>query len=124
MPTRPGGTPAEGIRIVRDGVSRDTGTGDDRGMTTATWNGTVIAESDDIVTVEGNAYFPRASVREDVLRPSSTHTTCPWKGQASYYTLEVDGRTNPDAAWYYPEPKEAAREITGRVAFWRGVEVR
>ncbi len=93
-------------------------------MTTATWNGTVIAESDDIVTVEGNAYFPRSSVREDVLRPSSTHTVCPWKGTASYLTLEVDGRTNPDAAFYYPEPKDAAKEITGRVAFWRGVEVR
>ncbi|MGY1695988.1 MULTISPECIES: DUF427 domain-containing protein [unclassified Geodermatophilus] len=92
-------------------------------MTTATWNGTVIAESDDIVTVEGNAYFPRESVRSDVLRPSSTHTTCPWKGQASYYTLEVEGRVNPDAAWFYPEPKDAAKEITGRVAFWRGVEV-
>ncbi|MGY1726820.1 DUF427 domain-containing protein [Geodermatophilus sp. SYSU D01062] len=93
-------------------------------MTTATWNGTVIAESDDIVTVEGNAYFPRESVRADVLRPSSTHTTCPWKGRASYFSLEVDGQTNPDAAWYYPEPRDAAREITGRVAFWRGVEVR
>jgi uncharacterized protein (DUF427 family) len=93
-------------------------------MTTATWNGTVIAESDDIVTVEGNAYFPREAVRAEVLQPSSTHTTCPWKGEASYFTLEVDGRTNPDAAWYYPEPKDAAKEITGRVAFWRGVEVR
>jgi uncharacterized protein (DUF427 family) len=93
-------------------------------MTTATWNGTVIAESDDIVTVEGNAYFPRDSVREEVLRPSSTHTTCPWKGEASYFSLEVDGQVNPDAAWFYPEPKAAAEEITGRVAFWRGVEVR
>jgi uncharacterized protein (DUF427 family) len=92
-------------------------------MTTATWNGTVIAESDDIVTVEGNAYFPRESVRADVLRPSSKHTICPWKGEASYLTLEVDGQTNPDAAWYYPEPKDAAKEIAGRVAFWRGVEV-
>ncbi|SEO37942.1 DUF427 domain-containing protein [Trujillonella endophytica] len=93
-------------------------------MTTATWNGTVIAESDDIVLVEGNAYFPRASVREDVLRPSTTSTTCPWKGRASYFTIEVGGRTNPDAAWYYPQPKAAAAEITGRVAFWKGVEVR
>jgi uncharacterized protein (DUF427 family) len=93
-------------------------------MTTATWNGTVIAESDDIVTVEGNAYFPRASVRKDVLRPSSTHTTCPWKGEASYFSLEVDGQTNADAAWFYPEPKPAAEQITGRVAFWKGVEVR
>ena len=93
-------------------------------MATASWNGTVIAESDDIVTVEGNAYFPRAAVRDDVLRPSSTTTVCPWKGTASYYTLEVDGRTNPDAAWFYPEPKDAAAEIRDRVAFWRGVTVR
>ena len=83
----------------------------------------MLAESDDIVTVEGNAYFPREAVRADVLRPSPKHTTCPWKGEASYFTLEVDGQTNPDAAWYYPEPKDAAKEITGRVAFWRGVEV-
>ncbi|TFV74354.1 DUF427 domain-containing protein [Blastococcus sp. CT_GayMR19] len=93
-------------------------------MTTAIWNGAVIAESDDIVTVEGNAYFPRAAVREDVLRPSATHTLCPWKGTASYFHLEVDGQTNRDAAWYYPQPKDAATEITDRVAFWKGVEVR
>ena len=92
-------------------------------MTTATWNGTVIAQSDDIVTVEGNAYFPLESVRDGVLRPSETHTVCPWKGTASYYSVEVDGEVNPDAAWFYPEPKDAAKEITGRVAFWRGVEV-
>ena len=92
-------------------------------MTTATWNGTVIAESDDIVVVEGNAYFPREAVRDEVLRPSATHTVCPWKGTASYYSLEVDGQTNADAAWYYPEPKDAAKEITDRVAFWRGVTV-
>ncbi len=89
----------------------------------ATWKGAVLAESDDTVVVEGNYYFPRESLREDVLRPSETHTICPWKGTASYYTLEVDGQTNPDAAWYYPEPKDAAKEITGRVAFWRGVQV-
>ncbi len=93
-------------------------------MTTATWNGAVIAESDDIVTVEGNAYFPRAAVREDVLRPSDTHSVCPWKGTASYFDLEVDGKVNRDAVFYYPEPKDAARQITGRVAFWKGVEVR
>ena len=92
-------------------------------MATASWNGTVVAESDDIVTVEGNAYFPRESVREELLRPSDTHTICPWKGTASYYTLEVDGQTNPDAAWYYPEPKDAAAQIRGRVAFWKGVVV-
>jgi uncharacterized protein (DUF427 family) len=93
-------------------------------MTTATWNGVVVAESDDIVTVEGNAYFPRDAVREDVLRPSDHHTLCPWKGTASYYDLEVEGRVNKDAVWYYPTPKDAAKEIRGRVAFWHGVEVR
>ena len=92
-------------------------------MTTATWNGVVVAESDDIVTVEGNAYFPRDAVREDVLRPSDHHTFCPWKGTAAYYDLEVEGRVNKDAVWYYPTPKDAAKEITGRVAFWHGVEV-
>lgn len=93
-------------------------------MTTASWNGTVVAESDDIVTVEGNAYFPREAVRTEVLRASATNTFCPWKGTASYFDLEVDGQVNRDAAWYYPTPKDAAREITGRVAFWKGVEVR
>jgi uncharacterized protein (DUF427 family) len=97
--------------------------GDHRSMTTATWNGTVIAESDDIVTVEGNAYFPIESVREDVLRPSDKHSVCPWKGKASYYSLQVDGQVNRDAAWYYPEPKDAAKQITGRVAFYKGVKV-
>ena len=92
-------------------------------MTTATWNGTVIAESDDIVTVEGNAYFPRDSVRGEFLQPSDTTTVCPWKGTASYLSLEVDGQLNADAAWFYPEPKDAAKEISGRVAFWKGVEV-
>ncbi len=77
-------------------------------MTTARWNGTIVAESDDTVVVEGNHYFPLSAVREGVLRPSDTHTVCPWKGTASYYTLDVDGATNPDAAWYYPEPKDAA----------------
>jgi len=89
----------------------------------ATWNGALIAESDDTVVVEGNHYFPRASVRADYLRDSDTHSVCPWKGTASYHSLEVDGKSNPDAAWYYPEPKEAAKEITDRIAFWRGVEV-
>jgi uncharacterized protein (DUF427 family) len=89
----------------------------------AIWNGSVVAESDDTVVVEGNHYFPPESVRAEVLEPSSTHTTCSWKGIASYYTLVVDGRRNIDAAWYYPEPKPAAAEITGRVAFWKGVTV-
>lgn len=89
----------------------------------AVWNGTVIAESDDTVVVEGNHYFPADSVDQGVLRPSSTTSVCPWKGTASYYTLEVDGAQNTDAAWFYPEPKDAAREITGRLAFWKGVTV-
>lgn len=89
----------------------------------ATWNSTVIAESDDTVVVEGNHYFPAASLDQALLRPSSTTSVCPWKGTASYYSLEVDGKTNPDAAWYYPAPKDAAAEITGRVAFWKGVKI-
>ena len=93
-------------------------------MTTANWNWTVVAESDDIVTVEGNASFPRDAVRAEVLRASATNSFCPWKGTASYFGLEVDGEVNRDAVWYYPTPKDAAREITGRVAFWKGVEVR
>ena len=89
----------------------------------AVWNGAVIAESADTVVVEGNHYFPLASVDESVLRPSETHTHCPWKGDASYYHLEVDGRLNADAAWFYPTPSEAAASIRGRVAFWKGVTV-
>ncbi len=89
----------------------------------AIWNGQVIAESDDTVIVENNHYFPRESVRADFITSSDTHTTCPWKGVASYYTLQVDGKSNVDAAWYYPDPKPAAREIAGRVAFWKGVQV-
>ncbi|HZB66093.1 MAG TPA: DUF427 domain-containing protein [Ornithinibacter sp.] len=89
----------------------------------AIWNGTVIAESDDTVVVEGNHYFPAESVDRSLLRPSDTHTVCPWKGTASYWSLEVDGRSNPDAAWYYPEPKEAAAQIRDHVAFWKGVTV-
>lgn len=90
----------------------------------ALWNGQVIAQSDDTVVVEGNHYFPADSVREDFLRPSATHSTCPWKGEASYHSLLVNGQENKDAAWFYPEPKEAARQIAGRVAFWKGVEIR
>jgi uncharacterized protein (DUF427 family) len=89
----------------------------------AIWNGAVIAESDDGVVVEGNYYFPLGSVRKDLLAPSGTHSTCPWKGQASYYDVVVDGKTNRDAAWYYPDPKPAAAAIAGRVAFWKGVRV-
>lgn len=93
-------------------------------MTEAIWNGQVIARSDDIVTVEGNAYFPRDAVTADVLRPSDTTSVCPWKGTAQYHTLVVDGAENRDAAWYYPDPKPAAAEIADRIAFWRGVTVR
>jgi uncharacterized protein (DUF427 family) len=89
----------------------------------ATWNGAVIAESDDIVKVEGNAYFPETALRKDVLLPSDHTSVCPWKGTANYYSLQVDGKTNPNAVWYYKTPKDAAAEIAGRVAFWKGVEV-
>ena len=89
----------------------------------AIWNGKVIAESDRYQSVEGNTYFPPQSVRQEYLKPSGTRTLCPWKGIAHYYTLEVDGKENPDAAWYYPEPKAAASHIRDHVAFWRGVTV-
>lgn len=89
----------------------------------ATWNGTVIAESDDTVIVENNHYFPLTSVKADYLLPSDTMTVCSWKGTANYYTLNVGGKTNPDAVWYYAEPKDAAKQIRGRVAFWKGVQV-
>ena len=92
-------------------------------MAKAEWNGALIAESDDTVVVEGNHYFPRDSVRMEYLVDSALHTTCGWKGQASYYSLEVDGATNRDAAWYYPAPKDAAKQIEGRIAFWKGVKV-
>jgi uncharacterized protein (DUF427 family) len=89
----------------------------------ATWNGQVIAESDDTVVVEGNHYFPAAALRREYVVESGTHTTCGWKGVASYYTLRVDGRENPDAVWYYPTPKAGAEAVAGRVAFWKGVQV-
>lgn len=92
-------------------------------MTKASWNGAVIAESKQTVVVEGNHYFPAEAVNTAYLRPSATHTTCPWKGVASYYDVVVDGRVNKDAAWYYPDPKPAAAQIAGRIAFWRGVKV-
>lgn len=89
----------------------------------ATWNGTTLAESDETVVVEGNHYFPPESIRQQYFLDSDTHTTCPWKGEASYRTIEVAGQSNPDAAWYYPAPKEAAANIRGHFAFWHGVEV-
>jgi uncharacterized protein (DUF427 family) len=92
-------------------------------MAKAIWNGVVLAESDETVVVEGNHYFPPDAVNREYLRESSRHTTCPWKGQASYYDVVVDGRVNRDAAWYYPTPKPAAAQIKDYVAFWRGVRV-
>ena len=92
-------------------------------MATASWNGTVLASSDDTVVVEGNHYFPRSAVVDGVLTESSTTSVCPWKGTASYHSVVVDGQVNADAAWYYPEPKDAAAEIRDRIAFWKGVEV-
>lgn len=89
----------------------------------AVWKGATLAESDDTVVVEGNHYFPADSINRDFFRESETHTVCPWKGTASYYDVAVGGEVNKDAAWYYPEPKDAAAEIKGRVAFWRGVQV-
>ncbi len=89
----------------------------------AVWNNTVIADSADTVVVEGNHYFPAASVRSGFLQPSSTTTVCGWKGTANYWTLNVNGSINPDAAWYYAEPKDAAKEIRGRIAFWKGVQI-
>ncbi|MBS0011853.1 MAG: DUF427 domain-containing protein [Bacteroidales bacterium] len=89
----------------------------------AIWNEAIIAESDDIVNVEGNAYFPAESVKQDYLKQSDTHTVCPWKGTASYYSLDVNGKRNEDAAWYYPEPGPDAGMIKGRIAFWKGVEI-
>ena len=92
-------------------------------MPKAIWNGSVLAESDKCEVVEGNQYFPPDSINQEYFQPSSTHTTCPWKGQASYYTIVVDGKENKDAAWYYPNPKEKAQNIKDHIAFWRGVKV-
>jgi uncharacterized protein (DUF427 family) len=92
-------------------------------MARATWNGTVLAESDKTVVVEGNHYFPPESLQQEYFKPSQTHTVCSWKGEASYYNVEVNGQVNPDAAWYYPSPKEAASQIKGYIAFWKGVRV-
>jgi uncharacterized protein (DUF427 family) len=92
-------------------------------MARAIWNGSVIAESEDTVVVEGNHYFPIEAIDPALLTETDTHSVCPWKGTASYYTLTVDGQSNTDAAWNYPEPKDAAKEIAGRLAFWKGVTV-
>ncbi|MDO8066821.1 DUF427 domain-containing protein [Janthinobacterium sp. SUN206] len=94
-------------------------------MPTASWNGAVIAQATDaqVQVVENNVYFPLATVAQEYLRPSSHTSICPWKGTASYYDLVVDGAVNANAAWYYPQPKDAAKQIAGHVAFWRGVSV-
>jgi uncharacterized protein (DUF427 family) len=92
-------------------------------MAKATWEGAVLAESNATVEVEGNQYFPPASIRNEYFKPSDAHTECPWKGTASYYDVEVNGKKNSGAAWFYPEPKTAAKQIKGYVAFWKGVKV-
>jgi uncharacterized protein (DUF427 family) len=89
----------------------------------AVWNGTVVAESDDTVVVEGNHYFPANTLNRDLIVESGTKTSCPWKGQASYYSLQVNGTENRDAVWYYPSPKSGAEAVKDRVAFWKGVQV-
>jgi len=92
-------------------------------MPKATWNGATLAESNECQQVEGNYYFPPTAINKDFFRDSNTHTTCPWKGVASYYTIEVNGEQNKDAAWYYPQTKEKAKHIENYVAFWRGVKI-
>ena len=89
----------------------------------AIWNNEVIAESNDTIVIENNHYFPPSAVKKDFLQPSGTHTHCPWKGDASYYSLSVNGQVNKDAAWYYPAPKDAASEIKDYIAFWKGVVI-
>jgi uncharacterized protein (DUF427 family) len=92
-------------------------------MPKATWNGTIIADSNNTIVVQGNHYFPPEAINRQYFRDSDHHTTCGWKGVASYYTIVVDGKENPNAAWYYPQPKDAAKQITGYIAFWKGVQV-
>lgn len=89
----------------------------------AIWNDTVIAESQDTIEVEGNQYFPENDVKKDFLKSSTHHTTCPWKGEASYYHITVNGEENNNAAWYYPQPKDAAKNIKNYIAFWKGIKV-
>ncbi|RZS92272.1 DUF427 domain-containing protein [Aquimarina brevivitae] len=89
----------------------------------AKWNGKIVAESDNTIVIEGNHYFPPSALKKEYFLPSDTHTHCPWKGEASYYTLKVGDKENKDAAWFYPEAKKPAKEIEGYVAFWKGVEI-
>jgi uncharacterized protein (DUF427 family) len=100
------------------------GGGQAGGRVEAVWHGTVIADSDRTVVVEGNHYFPPEDVKAEYLKPSSRHTVCPWKGKASYFDVVVDGERNRDAAWYYPKPSRAAEQIMDHIAFWHGVNVR
>ena len=92
-------------------------------MAKAIWNGAVLAESNKCEIVEGNQYFPPDAIKRQYFKPSAAHTTCPWKGEASYYDVEVNGQVNKGAAWYYPTPKDAAKNIAAYVAFWKGVKV-
>ena len=89
----------------------------------AIWNGQVLAESDDTVVIEGNHYFPPESIKKEYFHDSETHTVCPWKGTASYFSVKVNGKVNPDAAWYYPTASKMAKGIEGRIAFWKGVQI-
>lgn len=114
---------AAGVRIGADSWEEIYRKSIKINMARAIWNGKVVAESDQIEEVEGNVYFPESSLKREYFRPSSSTSTCPWKGQARYLSLMIDGQDNQDAAWYYPDPKPAARKIKGYVAFWRGVEV-
>jgi uncharacterized protein (DUF427 family) len=110
------------VRCPSERITGQRCSGENR-LARAIWNGTVIAESDRTVVVEGNVYFPSNSVKQEYLRPSETHTVCPWKGTASYRHLEVAGKRNLDAAWFYPEPSAAAKQIKEHVAFWKGVRI-
>jgi uncharacterized protein (DUF427 family) len=92
-------------------------------MAKAIWNGTVLADSDETIVVEGNHYFPPKSINQNYFKPSKTHSTCPWKGEASYFNVVVEGKTNEDAAWSYPDPKKEAEHFKDYVAFWRGVQI-
>lgn len=93
-------------------------------MKQAIWNNTIIAESDKTIVIEGNHYFPPSDIKQEFFKNNETHTTCAWKGVASYYNIEVNGKVNKDAAWYYPEVSPLAKSIKGYVAFWKGVEVK
>ncbi|KAJ3067853.1 hypothetical protein HDU98_008956 [Podochytrium sp. JEL0797] len=107
------------VRIVSKNRSYTT----KRKMVKAEWNGVVIADAEKVEMVEGNAYFPASSIKKEFFKETGTRSVCPWKGDAHYYTITVNGKENPDAAWFYPAPKDAAKNITGHVAFWKGVKV-